>query len=445
MSLSPDQLKQTLDSLPQAGCCYLAFSGGLDSCVLLHLLHELGPQLPYPLQAIHVHHGLQTGADAWQQHCEAVCADYRIPLISLELDLVPKKGDSLEAVAREARYQALARQLAPGDLLLTAQHQDDQAETLLLQLLRGGGPAGLAAMPLLSEFSTGWLARPLLHESRQSIEAYAEEKELHWQEDPSNKDQRFDRNFIRHSVMPLLQSRWPSAPVTLARSARFSGEMLSLAKEEMAVELERVENSPSGSLSVALLREMSSVRIRHLLRYWIDLNRAPMPNSKKLMRIEKESIHGREDAKPLVAWSGWEIRRYRDDLILRQNRPAESLPESIVWQDKEKLVLPGGLGTLIATNGSTGLDRQRWQQGKVEVRFRQGGERCIPAGRSHHKSLKKLFQESGVPPWERDQTPLIYIDGELAAVPGIMICEGFSVADNEQGVLLQMSLSTTEL
>ncbi|ODB83056.1 tRNA lysidine(34) synthetase TilS [Candidatus Thiodiazotropha endoloripes] len=444
MSLSPDQLKQTLDSLPQAGCCYLAFSGGLDSCVLLHLLHELVPQLPYPLQAIHVHHGLQAGADAWQQHCEAVCAGYRIPLITLALDLQPKKGHSLEALARAARYQALARQLSPGDLLLTAQHQDDQAETLLLQLLRGGGPAGLAAMPLLSEFSPGWLARPLLHQSRQSIEAYAEEKGLRWQEDPSNQDQRFDRNFIRHRVMPLLQSRWPAAPVTLARSARFSGEMLTLAREEMAVELERVQKAQSGSLSVALLREMSSMRIRHLLRFWIELNGAPMPNSKKLMRIEKESIHGREDAEPLVVWSGWEIRRYRDDLILRQSRPAEPLPESIYWQNKEKLVLPCELGILIATVGSAGLDRERWQQGKVEVRFRQGGERCVPAGRGHHKSLKKLFQERGVPPWKRAQTPLIYIDGELAAVPGLVTCEGFSVAESEQGILLQISRSIPE-
>ncbi|MCG8106779.1 MAG: tRNA lysidine(34) synthetase TilS [Candidatus Thiodiazotropha endolucinida] len=444
MSLSPDQLKQTLDSLPQAGCCYLAFSGGLDSCVLLHLLHELAPQLAYPLRAIHVHHGLQAGADAWQQHCEAVCAGYHIPLISLELDLVPDKGDSLEAVAREARYKALARQLSPGDLLLTAQHQDDQAETLLLQLLRGSGPAGLAAMPLLSEFSPGWLARPLLQASRQSIEAYAEEKGLVWQEDPSNQDQRFDRNFIRHSVMPLLHSRWPSASLTLARSARFSGEMLTLAREEMAVELERVQNALTGSLSVALLREMSSVRIRHLLRYWIDLNGAPMPNSKKLMRIEKESIHGREDAKPLIAWGGWEIRRYRDELILRQGRTVKPLPERIVWQNKQKLELPAGLGTLVATNGSSGLNRERWQQGEVEVRFRQGGERCVPAGRGHHKTLKKLFQERGVPPWVRDQIPLIYIDGELAAIPGMLICNGFSVADGEQGVLVKISSGNTE-
>ncbi|MEJ2621844.1 MAG: tRNA lysidine(34) synthetase TilS, partial [Candidatus Thiodiazotropha sp.] len=335
MTLSKDRLLETLNSLPQAGCCYLALSGGLDSCVLLHLLHQLSPQLTYPLKAIHVHHGLQADADRWQRHCETLCADYAIPLISLELDLQSKRGQSLEALAREARYHAFAQQLSPGDLLLTAQHQDDQAETLLLQLLRGSGPAGLAAMPLLSEFTPGWLARPLLDESRQAIETYAKQHKLCWQEDPSNQDQRFDRNFIRHSVMPLLQSRWPAASVTLSRSARFSGEMLTLAREEMAVELERVKNSTTGALSVKALQGMSSIRIRHLLRYWFDSSGAPMPNSKKLIRIENEAIHGREDSKPLIVWSDWEIRRFRDELILRRNRVTAPLPDAIVWQDKE--------------------------------------------------------------------------------------------------------------
>ena len=438
MSLSPDQLKKTLDSLPQAGCCYLAFSGGLDSCVLLHLLSEITAQLPYQVRALHAHHGLQAAADRWQQHCEAVCAAYQIPLITLALELAPKRGESVEALAREARYDAFVRQISPGDLLLTAQHQDDQAETLLLQLLRGSGPAGLASMPQLTEFGSGWLARPLLQESRASIEAYAKAHDLQWQEDPSNRDQRFDRNFIRHRVMPLLQSRWPAAAQTLARSARFSGEMLTLAEEEMAVELERVRHQDSDALSVSALKKMSSIRIRHLLRYWIAANGAPMPNSKKLMRIENESIHGREDAKPLIVWRGWEVRRYRDELLLRQSAPFRALPDVILWQDGDKLELPAGLGTLVATNSSVGVDRQRWLNGKIEVRFRRGGERCIPIGRQHHRTLKKLFQEWGIPPWDRDQIPLIYVDDELAAIPGMVVCEGFVSTDGGGGIQIQL-------
>ncbi|MES9852696.1 MAG: tRNA lysidine(34) synthetase TilS [Candidatus Thiodiazotropha sp. L084R] len=434
MSLSVNRLKETLNSLPLAGCCHLAFSGGLDSCVLLHLLSELRPQLPYPLRAIHVHHGLQQGADVWQNHCEVVCAKYDIPLDTLALELTPQKGQSLEAQAREARYEALAQRLNPGDLLLTAQHQDDQAETLLLQLLRGSGPAGLAAMPLITEFGNGWLARPLLQDSRESIEYYANAIGLNWQEDPSNQDERFDRNFIRHSVMPLLQLRWPAAAVTLSRAAHFTGEMLTLAKEEMDVELARVQSTDVGTLSITGLKEMSSIRVRHLLRHWIKSSGAPLPNSKKLLRIEHESIHGRSDSAPLVAWRGWEVRRYRDDLVLTQSHSVEPLPSAIPWIGKQQLQLPNGLGSLIVSSGEGGIANHYWQRAEIEIRFRKGGERCRPAGQEHHRPLKKLFQEWGVPPWERDRIPLVFLDGHLAAIPGRLICQKFSVPSGEEGV-----------
>ena len=219
MNLTASRLLETLRQLPTASRCHLALSGGLDSCVLLHLLVQLRPQLPFELRAIHVHHGLQHQADSWQNFCEELCNGYDIPLKSVHLTLNVDSGESLEAVAREARYQAMADQMREGELLLTAQHRDDQAETLLLQLLRGSGPAGLAAMPPLARFDPGWLARPLLDCSRQSLEEYARRHDLTWQEDPSNQDQRFDRNFIRHQVMPLLRSRWPAAATTLSRAA----------------------------------------------------------------------------------------------------------------------------------------------------------------------------------------------------------------------------------
>jgi tRNA(Ile)-lysidine synthase len=435
VSLSPERLKENLSSLPQPGCCYLALSGGLDSCVLLHLLSEIAHQLPYPLRAIHVHHGLQSDADLWLNHCKTLCAGYEIPLISLTLALQPAKGESLEAQAREARYRALAQQLKPGDLLLTAQHQDDQAETLLLQLLRGSGPAGLAAMPRLSELGSGWLARPLLQESREAILDYARKAGVHWQEDPSNQDPSFDRNFIRHSVMPLLRSRWPAAAVTLARSAHFTGEMLTLIQEEMAAEQLRCSHIDSGNLSISRLKAMSSIRVRHLLRHWIASKGAPLPNAKKLMRIEQESIHGRIDAMPLVAWRGWEVRRYRDQLILAQSRSTTGpLPHTIAWTEGDTLELPDGLGKLSVSLGAGGVDRRRWREAEIEIRFRSGGERCRPAGRRHHRTLKKLFQEWGVPPWERDLLPLIYMDGELAVIPGWSICEEFAATDGAQGM-----------
>ncbi|MCU7933642.1 MAG: tRNA lysidine(34) synthetase TilS [Candidatus Thiodiazotropha sp. (ex Dulcina madagascariensis)] len=437
MNLTAARLLETLRQLPQASCCHLAFSGGLDSCVLLHLLAVLRPQLPYRLQAIHVHHGLQREADGWQAYCEQQCQRYDIPVDSVRLTLSLNSGDSLEAVAREARYQALAARMGEGDLLLTAQHQDDQAETLLLQLMRGSGPAGLASMPTLARFGPGWLARPLLAYSRQSLERYAQQHGLTWQEDPSNQDQRFDRNFIRHQVMPLLRSRWPAASTTLSRAARFSGELLMLAKEEAEEDLTKARHGETDTLSISALKQFHTVRLRNLLRHWISAAGASPPSSKKLARIEQEAVHGRIDAAPLIRWDGWEVRRYRDQLFLKRAHKIDVPTQPIAWYDRSQLVLPEGLGRLIAQPGEGGVSAARWHRGMVEVRFRQGGERCQLPGQSHHRPLKKLFQEWGVPPWERECMPLVYVDGELAVIPGRCVCEPFQARPGEEAIVVE--------
>ena len=435
--LSAIRLLDDLRHLPLATHCHIALSGGLDSCVLLHLLASINTELPWELRAIHVHHGLQVDADRWQAHCETVCEHERIPLTTRYLGLQPKSGESLEALARDARYQALAEEMGEGDLLLTAQHQDDQAETLMLQLLRGSGPAGLAAMPAQSHFAKGWLVRPLLRFPRASLEAYAQEQGLSWMEDPSNRDLRFDRNFIRHQVMPLLHTRWPSAAATLSRSARLSGELLSLAREEAESDLIQVSLDDPRKLSISGLREFNSVRLRNLLRHWIASLGAPMPHSRQLARIESEAIHGRIDASPLVIWGGWELRRYRDELLLQSCSFSRQTLEPFDWPDKQSLDLPAGLGRLIAEPGLQGLSANRWRAARVEVRFRVGGERCLPAGQAHHRPLKKLFQEWGLPPWERAHTPLIYLDGELAAIPGRLLCQPFAAAVGEAAIHLR--------
>lgn len=437
MILTADRLLDTLGRLPDAARCHLALSGGLDSCVLLHLLLSLGDRLPWPLRAIHVHHGLQADADRWQAHCEALCAHDAIPLHTARLALEPAPGESLEAAAREARYRVFAGQMAEGDLLLTAQHRDDQAETLLLQLLRGSGPAGLAAMPVSSRFGPGWLARPLLGFPRESLERYAREHRLSWQEDPSNRDLRFDRNFIRHAVMPLLTSRWPAASATLARAARFSGELLELAKAEAEADLSRVRQADGEGLSVSALRRFDSIRLRNLLRHWIAAAGAPLPHAKKLDRIEREAVFGREDAMPLVTWRGWEVRRYRDRLSLGRALPATDSTLSLAWSDRAELTLPEGLGRLLAETGEGGIDPARWAAARIEVRFRRGGERCLPAGQAHHRPLKKLFQEWGIPPWQRARIPLIYLDGVLAAIPGRLVCQPFAAADAKASILIR--------
>lgn len=439
MTLTANRLLDNLKQLPPADHAHVAFSGGLDSCVLLHLLVSIRHELPWTLQAIHVHHGLQAEADRWQVHCETVCAAYDIPLKTFRLKLNPVAGESLEAAAREARYGAMAGQMESGDLLLTAQHRDDQAETLLLQLLRGGGPAGLAAMPAISRFDPGWLARPLLDISRDALDAYAAHHQLEWQEDPSNKDLRFDRNYIRHEVMPLLKSRWPAASTTLSRAARFSGELLNLANEEATSDLAAVRQQEESGLSIPALQELSSVRQRNLLRHWLLISGVPTPHSKKLARIEREVVNGRSDTNPLVAWGGWQIRRFRDVLLLDRVTADEAVPATLSWDDKRQLQLPAGLGRLYTEPGEGGISVGRWSEARIEVRFRTGGECCLPAGQAHHRPLKKLFQEWGVPPWERSRLPLIYLDGELAAIPERLACQPFAALPGEPSIRVRWS------
>ncbi|WP_369162595.1 tRNA lysidine(34) synthetase TilS [Candidatus Thiodiazotropha sp. LNASS1] len=437
MNLTAARLFEILRQLPGATCCHIALSGGLDSCVLLNLLAELRSQLPYDLHAIHVHHGLQRQADSWQTHCERVCQGYDIPLETVRLTLNVNSGESLEAVAREARYRAMAEQMGEGDLLLTAQHLDDQAETLLLQLMRGSGPAGLASMPPLTHFGPGWLARPLLTFSRESLEAYAGHHNLSWQEDPSNRDQRFDRNFIRHQVMPLLRSRWPAAATTLSRAARFSGELLMLVREEAEEDLAKARSKDGDTLSIAALKQLNSVRLRNLLRHWVSATGAPLPSSKKLARIEREAVHGRIDAVPLITWEDWEVRRYRDRLYLCRARVIDLPNQPLIWSNGDELVLPEGLGRLIARPGEDGISAAHWQNAKVEVRFRHGGERCRLFRQSHHRPLKKLFQEWGVPPWQRSRIPLIFLDGELTAVPGHCVCGPPLARSGEEAIVVE--------
>ena len=426
-----ERLQRTFTDLPRADNYLVAFSGGLDSGVLLHLMVQLQDRLGGRLRAVHVQHGLQDAAASWADHCVRVCTGYGIPLQQLNLHLRPRSGESLEALARERRYQALSGLMAPGDLLLTAQHRDDQAETLLLQLLRGSGPAGLAAMPALSRFGPGWLARPLLDISRAELLAYAEQQGLCWIEDPSNRDLRFDRNYLRHRVMPLLRQRWPAADTTLARSARFSAELQVLADEAAAEDLIQAQGPWPGTLSVTYLRNLSSPRRRTLLRHWVRSQGGVMPGSRHLQRIEQECLQSRPDAQPLVHWRNLEVRRYRDGLYLLQSRRTHDGPVIIPWRKGRRIQLPAGLGVLELEQAEQGISVAVWDKARVEVRFRQGGERCVPAGMTHHRPLKKLFQEWAVPPWLRDRVPLLYLDGRLAAIPGHVYCEPFSAGPGE--------------
>lgn len=364
----------------------LAYSGGLDSHVLLSLMVELRKQQPIMLRAIHVHHGLSPNADAWAKHCESVCKSLNVNYLEKHIKVNSHAG-SLEETARDARYAALADCLTEGEILLTAHHQDDQAETLLLQLMRGAGPKGLAAMPELKSFAKGWHLRPLLGFSREQLKAYAKAAQITWIEDESNANEKLSRNFIRQQVMPLLKSHWPAAQAAMSRSAQHCAESQALLEEYALSDYQKIKGSRPATLSVKGLLSLDAEKQRLMLRIWISERGYALPNSKKLASIQQTVLTAAPDRMPRVAWGSVEVRRYRDDLYIRCcEEPLGGGAEATMGDD-------------------------------YTMRFRQGGERLYIPKRGN-LSLKNLFQEWGVPPWERDKVPLIYKDDELVGVVG---------------------------
>lgn len=423
-----DHLCRFLQAQPPARRYVVAYSGGLDSHVLLHALSHLDLEVT----AVHVHHGLSPNAELWADHCRTVCTQLGI-LCQVVRVQVAQDGRGREAAARDARYAALEQTLGAGEMLLTAHHQDDQAETLLLLLLRGAGVTGLAAMPSVRPCGRGTLARPLLEVPRAALRQYAAHHGLSWVDDESNFDTGFDRNFLRHEVLPLLCHRWPATQRALARSAAHLTEAGMLLAELAASDLATAHGRHSGTLSITAVHAFTPPRRRNLLRHWLRERGLPPPDTAHLLRIEREVLPARPDAAPLVAWPGAEVRRYRDDLHAMV--PLAPVPAvALHWDLHQPLALPAGLGRLVAVPVTgEGLCREV----QVTVRFRQGGEVCQLPGHAHRRSLKNLLQEAGVPPWERERMPLILVEDTLAVVADRWYCAPFAVSGTAPGWRIQ--------
>lgn len=416
----------------------IAYSGGVDSHVLLHALVSLEQEiLATSLCAYHINHHLHERSNEWAQHCEAVCNDLSVKYEVIDVEAYPEKGESPEAKARLVRYRALEAVLKHGDLLLTAHHQDDQAETLLLQLFRGSGPKGLAAMPAHAHFGPAAIARPLLQFSRDEIHHYASTHELNWVDDPGNQTHRYDRNFLRHNVMPIIKNRWPSVAKTLSRSAAHCADATRILEEDARCQMKRLKGTAPGSLSVTALRALALPRRAIVLRYWLHSQGFRVPNMARFSSIDKSVILAHRDSSPVVSWPGCEVRRYRDNLYAINPLAIHDAGKRYPWKITDVLRIEG-LGVLEAESAiGNGLGGECLQSKDLTVRFRQGGERCRPAGRAHAHSLKKLFQEYAIPPWERERVPLIYLGEKLIAVAGILVCDGFQTLENETGHVLR--------
>lgn len=439
--LSLQAIEQFLQQHPQLNQLWVAYSGGLDSQALLHRLADLLSQIEseVTLRAIHVHHGLQRQADEWEAHCVSTCRQWQIPLQIHHVALKPMKGESIEEAARVARYRIFEKYIGEHACLVTAHHEDDQAETLLLQLVRGAGVHGLAAMPELAPFGKGILWRPLLNTARADIEQYAKQHRLTWVEDPSNQDIRFDRNFLRLHIFSLLKQRWPHINRTLHRSARHCAEAAHCISERARELLTQCRGSQPNSLQISSLMQLSAQWRKMVLREWLYQFAGCLPSQNQLQRIQQEVIASRLDANPLVVVGEQQIRRYRGELFIWQPLPDDFLKKEYTWDLQQDMDLfPFRLRLTAKRAIGKGIDPFMITL-PLRIQFRQGGERCQPAGRIGSHPLKKLMQEWQIPPWLRPYIPILYEGEKIVAVTGYCVTQEYVVSQDQEGIIVDMN------
>ncbi len=424
------KLKDILSEYPDAETCWIAYSGGLDSHVLLHVLASIQNKIKPKLIAVHINHGISNDADLWVKHCQRICEDLVIEFQTFSVDLSHKSDKGTEAFAREKRYEVLGNLISSHDLLLTAHHMDDQVETILLQLMRGSGPDGLVGMPQAREFSKGILLRPLLDYSREKIRDYALSESLSWVEDESNKSNKYDRNFLRNRIIPELITRWPGALKTIQRAARHQAEARSLINEISRCDLDVVCESIYTKVDISRFNNLSGIRKKNVLRAWIKKNKLDMPDAQIIEKIIAEVIHANTDRNPCVKWKGGEIRRYRGYLYIMKLLPAHDVDLNKRWDLDESLKLTSGYLKAVSGKGS-GIKKDMLSNDIVEIRYRQGGEQIRPSGRVETHELKKLFQAQGILPWLRDRIPLIYHKNELIAVADLWVESKYAATEDE--------------
>ena len=377
-------------------------SGGVDSVVLLHVLHDLQPEFGYRLSALHVHHGLSPHAGDWARFCAMVCKRLRVPLRTARVAVV-KTGKGPEAAAREARYSAFRK--VPEEVIVLAHHLDDQAETVLMNLLRGAGMRGAAGMPARSKLGAKSLLRPMLEVPREGIEAYARARKLKWIEDESNADEALTRNFVRRRLGPLIETRYPAWKRSLARAAAHFAQ-----RDAGAADLLRDYLNSKG------LKSPSDARLREML---------------------KQLAAG--GARTALEHDGAVVRMYRGNVLVHRKEKRSPF-KAREWKGESRVAISALGGELRFRRAKGhGIDVKSLTGKPLVIRLRSGGERLQPDPRRPRRTLKNLFQEAGVPPWERDRVPLLFYGEQLVWVPGLGVDARFQVSGNAQGVVPQWS------
>jgi tRNA(Ile)-lysidine synthase len=406
----------------------IAYSGGLDSAVLLHLAHAYAIENGVDLHAFHVHHGLSPHADKWLQHCQHVCAVRGIAFEARHVTLAKNEKSGIEEAARIARYAALGAMCIAHDvpLLLTAHHLDDQAETVLLQLLRGSGVAGMSGMdiancaPDMLGSASVTVGRPVLSVSRADLEEYARTQEIAYVEDESNRDPRYARNALRHQVMPALAACFPGFQQRFARTAQHAQ-----AAQRLLVELAEQDFAAcriGDALDVNQIRRLGVDRADNLLRYWFGSRGMRMPSTAWLNEMRTQLLEAKADAQLCVTHADCHIRRHRDRVFITPRMAgdiAEVEPTVFAWSGEAQLYFPAYHGTLHFDVDEVGIEADWLRNRDCLLHYRQGGERLKPAPNRPTKSLKYHYQAMDIPAWERERLPLISSAGKLLFAAGL--------------------------
>lgn len=424
-------VEQLIASTTHVNRLIVAYSGGVDSHVLLHCCAMLQKTTDnFIVQSVYINHGLHQDAQQWRDHCEQVSNYLAVEFYSINVNAVDLKGEGPEQAARHARYEALLTFANESTIVLTAQHEDDQAETFMLQLLRGAGVKGLSGMPELSPFGDGLLGRPFLPISKKTILNYAEQEGLEWIDDPSNLDVSLDRNFLRQQVIPLIQKRWPAFAKTTSRSAAHCAEAMQVLSGYASNYL---LEERAGVLNYSSMAELSDETQRLVLRQWLSKNEVRLPSQKVLEQMQL-MIHTNSG---LVEWHSYQIRAF-DSKFFLLHKTKDSCPFLLTPWNSEGVLLPNEMGFLsIKAVTGEGISKAIWESSSISIRPRSGGERIRLLARPGSKKLKDLFRESGYYPWLRDLIPLIYLDDKLAAVADIWIDERFAAKKDQPGYKIE--------
>ena len=411
----------------------VALSGGVDSVVLLYLLHSLQKKHGFTLNATHVHHGLSKHADKWAKFCEKLCAKLSVPLDVHYVKLPQKKSLGTEGEARQLRYEKLLQ--SKSDLVVLAHHADDQAETFLLQLIRGAGVKGLSSMAHFDDTRKLW--RPLLNTSRIDIEKYAKQHKLKWIEDESNLNTDFDRNFIRSKVLPILKNRFNHIIKVISRSSVHLAEAQNLLDDLAKLDLKSylISNKYKHKLQVKSFNKLSLTRAKNVLRYWLEMNDQLMPSKDLLDELLRQVLHAKKDAELKIELSkDYEIRRYKDEIYLVQKNQKTHKNYEIVWNGEPEILLPNGTKLKFKKVKGKGISLEKMKNKKLIISNRKGGESFKPDLKRPTKKIKQILQESDLPPWERENLPLIFVGDELASVPSFGVDIKFQASFKEAGL-----------